>query len=521
VNAPRRVSSLPVIPLQRFGLVAITAIAVCSSHAAGVTVATHGFNGNITDWVIPMLERVPRDDGFHGTNFSCYSISIRESSGSLVATRALLSGRAPLATDSGETLIKLDWSELAGVFGASSTEVATVAANALLSPTLFPEIGGRRLAELPLHLIGHSRGGSVISEMTRLLGAQGIWVDHLTLLDPHPVAEFGDAAVNVWQNILFAESYWQMNSDFTCPDGASEFGAYNRQLTSLSGGYTCPHSDVHLWYLGTIDLTTPTGNNDEVISQSERATWWTQFEAAGAHAGFRYSRIGGGNRLSSAEPAGAGNGRIRDGMNQRWNFGAGATDNRTTLPANNRLWPNVIQVNLTGTNALSPGGSTSARVFLQTGTNQATALNFYLDLDSNPWNSNEVQLATGAIAATGSANVLETNLTFSALTNVPPGEYALLAEAFAGGRRQRFLYAPETVTILSPPEPPRFAGVTRDSSQVHLTVETQVGRRVVLEGSPNLASWIPLATNVATSSTITFVDAPSDQHRFYRAVAVP
>jgi hypothetical protein len=501
----------------------ITVVSCASARSAGVTLMTHGFNGNITDWVIPMLQRVPDYPGFPGTNFSCYSITISESGGTIVASRTLLSGSSPLAMDSGEILIKLDWSSLAGLFGASSTEVAGGAVNALLSTSLFPELGGRALAELPLHLAGHSRGSSVISEMARLLGAQGVWVDHVTLIDPHPVFELGDAAVRVWQNVLFAESFWQMNSDFTCPNGESAVGAYNRFLSNLSGGYSCAHSDVHLWYHGTIDLATPTGDSDATITSAERQTWWTAAEAAGAQAGFRYSRIGGGDRLSTAEPAGQGTGRIRDGVNQRWDFGAGTSANRVALPANNGLWPNVIVVNLTGTNTIAPGASTTAGFSYQSGasTNQFVTAQLFLDRDANPLNSSSVEVVNTSLSNSGTNDVYSANLMVTAPTNIPPGDYALYAQLSSGGKT-RYLYAPQTITVLTSGEPPRFAGVHHKSDATQLTIDAHIGQRVVVQASSNLSAWVSIQTNVVTSSPLVVIDrATAPAQRFYRAVVVP
>src|ERR1035438_6344627 len=77
------------------------------------------------------------------------------------------------------------------------------------------------------------------------------------------------------------------------------------------------------------DLKKTAEDNLAMITSTERATWWTAIEAAGTNAGFLYSLIGGGNRLSSLEPAGAGNGRISDGVNKIWDFGAGLAINRT------------------------------------------------------------------------------------------------------------------------------------------------------------------------------------------------
>ncbi len=208
-------------------------------------------------------------------------------------------------------------------------------------------MGGRRLAELPLHLIGHSRGGSVITEMARLLGAQGIWVDQVTTLDPRPVALFGDAAVTSWANVLFADNFWQNLGDgFIVPNGQAVFGAYNRKLLDLNGGYSSSHSDVHLWYHGTIDLATPASDTQATITATQRSTWWTSTEMAGAAAGFLYSLIGGGDRLSNVEPAGTGNGRISDGFNKNWDLGGGLGANRTALPADTGLWPNAILFDL-------------------------------------------------------------------------------------------------------------------------------------------------------------------------------
>lgn len=50
--------------------------------ASGVTLITHGFNSNVTDWIIPMAGEVINYPNFPGSNYSCYQISItRNASG--------------------------------------------------------------------------------------------------------------------------------------------------------------------------------------------------------------------------------------------------------------------------------------------------------------------------------------------------------------------------------------------------------------------------------------------------------
>src|ERR1035438_7672576 len=162
---------------------------------AGVTVITHGFDGNVTDWVIPMGDKIPQYHGFPGSNSTSYEISITKNGSAYAISETFLDGVSPLTSDSGDIVIALDWSSLSGLFGPSTSIIATNAALALLSTTLIPELGGRPLASMPLHLVGHSRGASVMAELARILGAQGLWVDHVTTLDPYPLGLNGDPAM--------------------------------------------------------------------------------------------------------------------------------------------------------------------------------------------------------------------------------------------------------------------------------------------------------------------------------------
>src|SRR5437762_13076756 len=128
--------------LAIFGALALAVFSTRSVSAGGVTIITHGFNSNVTDWIIPMAGRIGRYPGFPGRTDSCYGISItRNGQGQYVAAASLIGGLPPLVTDSGEIVVKLDWSTVSGIGGPSTTTIAQTAVSAVLSTTLIPELG--------------------------------------------------------------------------------------------------------------------------------------------------------------------------------------------------------------------------------------------------------------------------------------------------------------------------------------------------------------------------------------------
>src|SRR5687768_15619020 len=162
----------PMGPLPKALLLTLALLAPLApqlTRAAGVTIITHGLNSNVDDWVIAMADRMGAYDRFPGTNFTCYELYFVSVNSTYTLTWRRLSGPPPSATDSGEILIKLDWRQLANN-DYSTYEVAALVVPRLLQVNFIPEMNGHALAELPLHLIGHSRGGSLICEMSRLLG---------------------------------------------------------------------------------------------------------------------------------------------------------------------------------------------------------------------------------------------------------------------------------------------------------------------------------------------------------------
>jgi len=505
-----------------------------SAFSAGVTIITHGLNGDTDGWVTGMANQIPNYDRFVGTNYSCYHVYFFYSADSYFLTAALDAGSEPLSPESGEIILKLDWRQLADGNSYNTYQVAAAVVPALLSTNFIVELAGHALAELPIHLIGHSRGGSLACEISRQLGTNGVWVDHLTTLDPRPLNNDGfndfiysavDAPARTYVNVLFHDNYWQNLALFVY--GESVAGAYVRELVSLSGGYSGlsgSHSDVHLWYHATLDWRTPASDTEASVTSTERQNWWVAYEGQGFVSGFLYSLIGGGDRTSLDRPVGPGYAAIQEGYNEWWDLGAGTSNNRTALATNNGNWPNVLKFNRTSTNQVVQGQTMPVAFYYQwakSNTNLAT-LSIYLDDDLNPFNTNQVLVQEIPLPGTGAAFVgmAATNLTLFA-SNAPVGLHAVLGK-ITGAGRTRYLYAPEWVEIIPIRQPPLLdiAKLDSPSTDCRIGVIGQPGQTVVLQYSPDLQIWFVLATNTLTADRWDYTNSPPSgtEARFYRVV---
>ncbi len=223
----------------------------------------------------------------------------------------------PNNIDDGEIVLIFDWAVesamTAGRGGYGYSEAAGDAMFAALKASLFdypptgysgPDYNHVELFHL-MHFIGHSRGNVVNSMAIRRIAEYmpDFTVEQVTLLDPHPV-KFVDPGnkIYLWRNqnkspIGWAVNYWRngnIDLDFVGEevDGASNIPLQDDVLSG--GGYVLEHSDVHLFYLGTIDITSDASEDDGDGQMLVPDNWYDNMGSIRAHEGFYYSRLGGG-----------------------------------------------------------------------------------------------------------------------------------------------------------------------------------------------------------------------------------
>jgi pimeloyl-ACP methyl ester carboxylesterase len=362
---------------------------------SGVTLVTHGFQptDRAEAWVHEMASDVARRAG---EDTALFRLRINgEGDDAKVASFRQIGGKrlGDASHSNQEVVIELDWAEASGVL-LSYTETQEIAK--LVRPYLVNKVKGVKapLAQGSIHLIGHSRGGSVVASLAQSLGESGIWVDQLTLMDAFPVSD--DAAVRVTRNVAFADNYFQTNA---FPEGERPAGAYRVDLSDTDFG---AHTEVHEYYAKTVRM-----------------------EIRG---GYDFSRVGGRNR-----PAG-GVGKIYGGNAQR-----------ASVEKRGKQWPNVGAVQVTD-RRLTVGDRVGLAFQFQDRDSPA-GVRWFLDKDTNPSNG-----TAGALTNLRSLKGTRENVKGVAMRgkvgDVSAGNYFVMGRVKDADGNTRYVYAPKTVRVV-------------------------------------------------------------------------
>lgn len=291
----------------------------------------------------------------------------------------------------GAGILVVDWTDAdGGLCGGPSVQAVPTTK---IADRILEYLGQHQeLLKMPIHLIGHSRGGSVMSRLAAALGANGIWIDQLTFLDPRPILgtcpSGSDFPAAVWGNVLFADNYYQ--DDLV--GGISVNGTYQLNLSSIvtGDGYDCnfsllsafgngiAHSQIHAYYHGTISAgcaTEPTPLCvDDILIQSQ---WYDSPNPGGwrRRTGFYFTRTGGGDRYGA---------EATSGLHYRLTSSPQNNREAVTLALAGAAWPNATLKPLANYNC--PADSPINFTYFYQDADSSMDVFFSLDNDTNPFN---------------------------------------------------------------------------------------------------------------------------------------
>lgn len=374
-----------------------TGSAQCAAPTCGLTIITHGLQPNGTYLPTYVREMADAIKARTGANIPIYRVRYDKQSGGTTADDRiqLEDGASSIdITSSGGAIILLDWA-------AASDETIEYptqnVADRFFDYLFGQQHGGHYLAELPIHLIGHSRGCSLNSRLAYSLAGNGILVDQVTTLDPHPVTSGGgtDWVPETFVNVLFADNYYRTGA---IPAGQPVPGARNSNLSATIGGTTIScteHAEVHTYYHGTIALTATTDGDCNIQNI------WYQQSTARDETGYNYSRY---TNASLARPT--------SGVNQRISGGTGS-GSRVPVDTAFQFWPNAgFDQRSSIPNRVTVGSTISIPYYFADRSSQQT-ITFSLDADTNPFNGVRTDIGSATQNSQPDGNIGSSSLSWT------------------------------------------------------------------------------------------------------------
>ncbi len=395
---------------------------------AGVTILAHGLDGDINGWIATAADAIQARAG--GTSAASeYVMKLDKSGGNIVVTSfTLKSGNLPLdQTTAGEAIVKLDWSAISGADQNTGPVAQAVVDYFTAHHAGLPDFVG-----LPIQLIGHSKGGSLVSEISKDFGQRGIWVDQMTALDPVGGTSvdipfvgtqvFGDPVMASYDNVIFVDDYYRNGMQ---PSGQSFDGAHVVDLSDIvTDSYLFgAHNGVTVYYDATIDPTLTTAGGMPVED-----SWFgtSADKPSRTQTGYVFSRLGG-----APQPA--------DGLAVA--FGGSAS--RVAAGQTGTQYANVYGPSIGGGNTISNGQAITLKA-LYDDRDSAATVTFFLDSDQNPLNGTGTSLGSKSL---GSASAATTMSLAGNTTGVAGGTYYLGAAITDADGHVRYSYNASAVTV--------------------------------------------------------------------------
>jgi hypothetical protein len=396
---------------------------------AGVTILTHGNEGNITGWIASAAAAM--QVRFGGTDAA--SIYIMKVGSDGVESVTLADGNKPLEqTTKSEAIVELDWSSIADTSHFTDGVASNVADYLLNTHSGVPDF-----KQLPIHLIGHSRGASLMVALSYDLGQRGIWVDQVTNLDPHPIGQisipfigtFGDAKMRTYSNVIFADTYYRNGGiDLIDPHGQSVGGSFNQNLndTVQKTHELSAHMSVTAYYHGTIDFNAKQ-NGDALVHSSWYGT--TPDKPPRDATGFYFTQEVGGPRALS-------------GLSTT--FGGKAA--RSTVKLKGTQWANIISPRMLGKSHVGQHQKVTFKA-LYGDSDSSDTVTFFFDRNQNPYDGTSHLFSDMSVPTSDAPH--SAKLT-ARITSHLSGKYFLGAQITDAQGHVRYIYSSRVITVRAP-----------------------------------------------------------------------